>query len=123
MTGGGGLGGCVRWSAMAEDPDLVFYCPFCAKAAKKPCVVSTECPSHTFIAKPTLAVSTDTGSPPQIVCLLSMRFACVNHIHNMAWNGGPLCPNIVRCASQVVPGSRGFGRYPPYSQPMAGTDL
>ena len=34
--------GCLFWGPSIDDDDFVFYCPICATAAKKPCVVRTE---------------------------------------------------------------------------------
>jgi hypothetical protein len=37
------LTGCMNWSAIIEEDDFVFFCPFCARSKKVACQV---CPVH-----------------------------------------------------------------------------
>lgn len=39
-------GGCLEWDPIIERDDFVFHCPFCARAAKKRCLVSAKLFSH-----------------------------------------------------------------------------
>ena len=33
---------CLAWSLEIQNPDFVYYCPYCAAKANEPCAVSAE---------------------------------------------------------------------------------